>query len=60
MSKVLVVGDIHTVNAAKDSTQAYVYEYDLKVDNYRPVVTSIVSYKGDVIHDSIWLENRKK
>jgi len=60
LNKHYVVGDVHTVNAAQDSTQAYVYEYDLKVDNYRPVVTSIVSYKGDVIHDSIWLENGKK
>jgi conjugal transfer pilus assembly protein TraE len=60
LNKHFVVGDVHTVNAAKDTSVTYVYEYEMKIDNYRPVITSILSYKGDAIHDHVYYDSLKK
>ena len=54
MNKHFVQGDVHTVNAAKDSAEPYVFEYDMHIDNYRPVITSIALVKGEAIHDTTW------
>lgn len=56
INKFFVVGDVHTVNAAKDTSVPYVYEYQMHVENYRPVIDSITSYQGDKPHNSEWLK----
>jgi conjugal transfer pilus assembly protein TraE len=55
-----VLGDVHTVNAAKDTGEPYVFEYTLHVENYRPVIDDVTSYKGDKAHNSGWLEAQKR
>lgn len=60
IDKHFVMGEVHTVNAAKDSGEPYVFEYPVHVDNYRLVVDDIVSYKGDKPHNSSWIEGQKR
>ena len=55
-----VYGDVHTVNAARDSAEPYVFEYLIHVENYRLVVDELTSYAGDRPHDSEWLKNNKR
>ena len=55
-----VYGDVHTVNAARDSAEPYVFEYQVHVENYRLVVDEVVSYVGDRPHDSQWLRDNKR
>lgn len=55
-----VIGDVHTVNAAKDTAEPWVFEYQMHVENYRPVVDDVVSYRGDKAHDSGWLEAQNR
>ena len=55
-----VYGDVHTVNAARDSAEPYVFEYQVHVENYRLVVDEVVSYAGERTHDSEWLKNNKR
>lgn len=55
-----VYGDVHTVNAARDSAEPYVFEYTAHVENYRLLVDEVVSYVGDKPHDGEWLKNNKK
>ncbi len=55
-----VIGDLHTVNVAKDTAQKYVFELHMQVENYRPVVTRVVSYPGERPHDSAWLKEQTK
>jgi hypothetical protein len=54
-----VIGDVHTVNAAKDTAQPYVFEYKMHVENYRPVIDDVLSYEGDRAHNSVWKESQK-
>lgn len=54
-----VIGDVHTVNAAKDTSQPYVFEYKMHVENYRPVIDDVTSYTGDRAHNSAWKETQK-
>jgi conjugal transfer pilus assembly protein TraE len=62
LDKHFVKGEIHTVNAIKNSTQMWIYELSLRVDNYKPIITSLSSYPGSDFHNSNWLEihNRDK
>lgn len=55
-----VIGDLHTVNAAKDTTEEYVYEYQTHIENYRMWIDEIVTYPGNRPHNSEWLESAKK
>jgi conjugal transfer pilus assembly protein TraE len=55
-----VLGEVHTVNAAKDTAEPWVFEYQMHVENYRPVIDDVTSYKGDKAHDSAWLEAQKR
>ena len=55
-----VYGDVHTVNAARDSAEPYVFEYLVHVENYRLVVDEVVSYPGERPHDSEWLKTNKR
>lgn len=60
INKHFLVVDVHTVNAAKDTALPFVYEYEMHVENYRPVVDSVVRYEGINPRDSEWLNNNKK
>lgn len=60
INKHFVIGDVHTVNAAKDTAEPYVFEYALHIDNYRPVIDDVKSYRGDSAHNSAWLETQKR
>jgi len=55
-----VKGEVHVVNAAKDTATNYVFEYKTHVENYRLLVDDVKSYEGDMIHNSEWLRNNKK
>jgi len=60
LNKHFVVGEVHTVNAAKDTMNLYTYEYELEINNYRPVITDILIYPGESMHDTQWIANQKK
>lgn len=55
-----IIGDVHTVNAAKDTAEPYVFEYNMHVENYRPVIDSITTYPGTRPRNSAWKEGQKK
>jgi conjugal transfer pilus assembly protein TraE len=55
-----VIGDVHTVNAAKDTPEPWVFEYQMHVENYRPVIDDVASYRGDKAHNAAWLEAQKR
>lgn len=60
LKKHFIVGDVHTVNSAHDSGEPWVFEYEMHVENYKPVVDSVVVYKGDKPHDSVYLKGQMK
>ena len=60
LDKHFVKGEVHVVNAAKDSATPYVFEYTAHVENYRLVVDDVKTYEGDREHNSEWLKNAKK
>ena len=60
LDRFFVRGDIHTVNAAKDTGEPWVFEYQTHVDNYRLVVDKVTSYHGERAHDSAWLKEQNK
>ena len=60
LDRFFVRGDIHTVNAAKDTAEPWVFEYQTHVDNYRLVVDKVISYRGERAHDSAWLKEQNK
>jgi hypothetical protein len=60
LNRHFVLGDVHTVNAAKDSIQPYVFEYVAHVENYRLVIDDITTYIGERAHNSEWIEVNKK
>jgi len=60
LNKHFVLGDFHSVNAAKDTSQQFVWEYDAHVENYRFVVDSVALYPGDRPHNTEWIEASKK
>jgi len=55
-----VMGDVHTVNAAKDTAAPFVFEYAAHVENYRLVVDDPISYPGDRPHDFEWRKANKR
>jgi conjugal transfer pilus assembly protein TraE len=55
-----VIGELHTVNAAKDSSQLYVFEYTTHVQNYRLWIDEVLTYEGDKAHNSEYLKGQKK
>ena len=60
VDRFFIRGDVHTVNAAKDTAEAWVFEYQTHVENYRLVVDKVSSYRGEHAHDSAWLKEQKK
>jgi len=59
MNKHFVQGDVHTVNAAKDTPEPYVFEYDMRIENYRPVIIDLKLYKGDTFHNSAFYASQE-
>ncbi|VVE56469.1 hypothetical protein PAQ31011_05108 [Pandoraea aquatica] len=55
-----VKGDLHTVNAAKDTSEPWVFEYPVSFSNYQMVITDVVSYPGDRVRNSKWIEAQTK
>lgn len=60
LNKHFVQGDVHTVNAAKDTTEPYVFEYSMAVNNYRPIITDVAVYKGEELHDTKHFERKSR
>ncbi len=60
LNKHFVLGDFHSVNAAKDTAQPFVWEYDAHAENYRFVVDNVTLYPGDRPHNTEWIEASKK
>lgn len=56
LDKHFVIGEVHVVNAAKDSYEDHVFEYQIRVENYRVWIIDAKSYKGDKAHNSEWLK----
>lgn len=54
--KHFIWGELHTVNAAKDSSELFCFEYAFHVENYRLWVDDVKSYPGDRPHDGEWLK----
>jgi len=55
-----IKGEIHTVNSVKNTSQPWVYEVSMKVENYRPLITSLTSYQGNDFHNSTWIESHSR
>ncbi len=60
LDKHFVVGELHVVNAAKDTYEDHVFEFQIKVENYRVWITDAKSYKGAVARNSEWLKANTK
>lgn len=60
LNKHFVLGDFHSVNAAKDTAQQFIWEYDAHIENYRFVVDKVTLYPGDRPHNTEWIEASKK
>jgi conjugal transfer pilus assembly protein TraE len=59
LNRHFLVGDVHTVNAAKDTGEPYVFEYQVHIENYRLVVDDLQTYTGDQPHDTEWRKAKK-
>jgi hypothetical protein len=55
-----VSGELHTVNAAKDTAEPWVFEYPVHFSNYRMWFDGVSSYMGDKIHNSDWIQAQTK
>lgn len=60
IDKHFVIGEQHTVNAAKDTAMDYTYEYTIRIENYRLWVTEVKTYPGDKPHNKAWIDANKK
>lgn len=60
LNKHFVIGEQHTVNAAKDTAEDYVFEYSVHIENYRLWVDEVKTYKGDKARNSEWMKANKK
>lgn len=60
LGRVFVSGELHTVNAAKDTAEPWVFEYPVHFANYRMWFDGVSSYVGDKIHNSDWIQAQTK
>ena len=60
LDKHFVKGEVHVVNAARDTFEDHVFEYQIRIDNYRLWIVDAKSYKGDRAHNSEWLKAQTK
>lgn len=55
-----VMGNVHVVNAATDTSTPWVFEYKVKVENYRLVIEDVLTYEGDKPHDAEYERTKKR
>jgi conjugal transfer pilus assembly protein TraE len=60
LGRVFVKGELHTVNAAKDTSELYVFEYPVRFADYKMIFDDVIAYPGDKAHNSQWIEAQKK
>lgn len=60
LGRVFVKGELHTVNAAKDTSEPYVFEYPVHFANYQMIFDDVTSYSGDRVHNSTWIQAQQK
>ncbi|KWK68774.1 TraE/TraK family type IV conjugative transfer system protein [Burkholderia ubonensis] len=60
LGRVFVQGDVHTVNAARDTAEPWVFEYPVRFANYRMTMDDVIAYSGDKAHNSEWIKAQKK
>jgi conjugal transfer pilus assembly protein TraE len=60
LGRVFVKGEVHTVNAAKDTSELYVFEYPVHFADYKMIFDDVIVYPGDKAHNSQWIEAQKK
>jgi conjugal transfer pilus assembly protein TraE len=60
LGRLFVKGDLHTVNAAKDTAEPWIFEYSVSFSNYQMVINDVTSYAGDRVHNSEWIKAQTK
>ncbi|MDQ6464668.1 TraE/TraK family type IV conjugative transfer system protein [Paraburkholderia madseniana] len=60
LGRVFVSGELHTVNAARDTSEPWVFEFPVRFANYRMWFDGVTAYVGDKIHNSDWIEAQNK
>ena len=60
IDRFFIRGDVHTVNAARDTGEQWVFEYQAHVENYRLLIDDVNGYQGEREHDSAWLKEQNK
>ncbi len=60
LDKLFIRGDIHTINAAKDTAQPWVFEYRVHIADYLIKIDDIKNYEGEIMHDTAYYESLKK
>jgi len=60
LGRVFVQGEVHTVNAARDTAEPWVFEYPVRFSNYRMTMDDVIAYSGDKAHNSEWIKAQLK
>jgi hypothetical protein len=60
LGRIFISGDIHTVNAAKDTAEPWVFEFEVRFADYRMFIDGVTAYQGDHIHNSDWIKAQEK
>lgn len=60
LGRVFVLGDVHTVNAARDTAEQWVFEYPVHFANYQMILDDAIAYPGDKAHNSDWIKAQQK
>lgn len=60
LGRVFVKGDLHTVNAAIDTAEPYVFEYPVHFANYQMIFDDVATYQSDKAHNSAWIQAQQK
>lgn len=60
LGRVFVLGDVHTVNAARDTAEPWVFEFPVHFANYQMILDDAVAYSGDKAHNSEWIKAQQK
>jgi TraE protein len=60
LNKHFVLGEVHTVNAAIDRAEPWVFEYQVHYENYRLAIDDVKSYKGTQPQNSAWLKQQQE
>lgn len=61
LKRIYVSGDVHTVNAAKDTGEPWVFEFPVHFAQYRMFIDAgLTAYPGNKIHNSEWIQAQTK